>query len=285
MKTPVTKKTPATTPAAAPFVGLTQQVTLLCTEPTQPTSALPTLPPSGAVQHTTQYHLFSLLDANRPLNQGHVQKLVEQIRQNNLLHIRPLDVTPELEVIDGQHRLAAAKELGLPVYYRITQQLTEADIASLNTASKNWLGVDYLHYWTEKGQPAYVALTDFRQRHPRISFSNAKMMVSGSTNNRAADFRAGTWQAGQLEKAEQVAGLIERIAAETPFKQAADTRFVAAVYHCAANVAGFKPEHFMGRILRQPRALVPCATHKQYLELFQEIYNYNTTQEHRVRFF
>ncbi len=270
--------------ASPQLVDLAQQVNHFCAD-TQPASLLPTLLPTGAVQQTSKYHLFSLLDANRPVNEGHVQKLVQQIQQNNLLHIRPIDVTPELEVIDGQHRLAAAKELGLPIYYRITEQLTEADIASLNTANKNWLGTDYLHFWTEKGKPAYQALTAFRQRHPRISFSNAKMMVSGSTNNRAADFRDGTWQAGQLEKAEQVAQLIERIASETPFKQAADTRFVAAVYHCAANVDGFKSEQFMHKVLKQPRSLVPCATHKQYLELFQEIYNYNTVQENRVRFF
>ncbi|MBF9222525.1 ParB N-terminal domain-containing protein [Hymenobacter ruricola] len=75
---------------------------------------------------------------NRMVDQRHVRKLVAQIAKENLLHIKPLDVTANLGVIDGQHRLAAARLLGLPIFYRVSSELGGQHIASLNTTSKNW---------------------------------------------------------------------------------------------------------------------------------------------------
>jgi hypothetical protein len=268
--------------ATSPLAELAQQVDHFCTDTTGPTAAPVAV--DGTIYSTTDYDQFHLLPENRVVDMTHVRKLVAQITQSNLLHIKPLDVTADLGVIDGQHRLAAARELGLPVYYKIGQQLSQADITTLNVAQKNWQGPDYLHYWTVKGRTDYVALTKFWQRHPSLSFSNAKTMLGGSSNNRAQEFRAGTWKASdQPYKGEQAAVLVERVAAETPFKQAMHTGFVAAVYHCIANVEGFDAKVFIEKIRKQPRTLVPCASHKQYLAMFEEIYNYQTRAENRVR--
>lgn len=267
---------------AASLATLAQQVDHYCTDTPAPTAAPVAL--DGTIYQTTNYDLFHLLPENRPVDLTHVRKLVAMITQSNLLHIKPLDVTAGLGVIDGQHRLAAARELGLPVYYKIGQQLSEADITTLNVAQKNWQGPDYLHFWTVKGRTDYVALTKFWGRHPSLSFSNAKTMLGGSSNNRAQEFRAGTWKASdEPYKGEQAAVLVERVAAETPFKQAMHTGFVAAVYHCIANVEGFDAKVFMEKISKQPRTLVPCASHKQYLAMFEEIYNYQTRAENRLR--
>jgi hypothetical protein len=68
--------------------------------------------------------------------------------------------------------------------------------------------------------------------------------------------------------------LIERIAAEVPtFKQPNHSGFVAAVHYCVTSLEGFDAKEFMRSILLQPRALVPCASYKQFLQMFQEVYN------------
>lgn len=273
------------------YSDLVAQVSTAATAPTTGPAVLRSLVPlpadivPGTVYQTTEYAMFHHLPENREVDQKHVRKLVREISKKNLLHLKPLDVTTAGGIVDGQHRLEAARELGLPIFYRITEELGEAEIASLNVAQKNWAGTDYLHYWTAKGKPDYQALTDFRERHPSLSFSNARMMVSGTSNNRAEELKMGQFRAANLELAEQVAVLIERIGKEAQFKHANDTRFVAAVYYCADKVEGFDGKKFMEKILGNPRALMPCATHKQYMELFSEIYNYRTYGENRVRFF
>jgi len=243
----------------------------------------------GTIYQTSDYNLFHLLPENRPVDLGHVRKLVAQISERNLLRSQPLEVTAGMGIIDGQHRLAAARELGLPVYYKVGEQLSEEDITALNMGRKNWAATDYLHMWTVKRKPAYVAFTDFRQRHPRLSFSNAKIMLSGGTGGLGADlFRQGRWDGANEEDvdlAEQVAELVERIADEVPsFRQSAHTGFVGALYHCVTKVEGFDAKEMMRTILAQPLSLLPCASHKQWLEMLGRLYNYRKDERNRLRF-
>lgn len=164
---------------------------------------------------TRDYNLFHLLPENRVLDPHHVRKLVRLIEQRNPLHLKTLDVTTELGIIDGQHRLADGRALGVPVYHKMGQQLSETAITTLNIARKNWKGEDYLHFWTVRGKAAYQTLTAFRQARSSISFSNAKMMRSAlGSNMRLDEFNGRRWEATGLAEAEQVAQLLERIADE-----------------------------------------------------------------------
>lgn len=239
----------------------------------------------GGTYQTTDYDMFHLLPENRPVDLGHVRKLIAMIIKTNLLHVKPLDVTMTMGVIDGQHRLAAARQLGLTVFYKVSQELSEADITTLNVAQKNWTGADWLHYWTVKGLPDYMTMSSFMVRHPKLSFSNAKLMLGESAKAGSEEFRAGRWKAGPADKAEQVAILIEQVTEQVPtFKQPSHSGFVAAVFYCIGNIEGFDPKEFMRTILLQPRALVPCASHKQFMETFDFIYNYRKTEARSLRF-
>jgi len=277
--------TPAGLPEGAPLAALADAVDLASTPPAPPA---PVAHP-GTVYETTNYDLFHLLPENRPVDKAHVRKLMAFITERNLLRVQPLEVTADMGLIDGQHRLAAARELGLPVYYKIGEQLREEDITALNMARKNWQATDYLHMWTMKRKPAYVAFTDFRQRHPRISFSNAKILLSGGTGgSNAEEFRRGLWDGADdadVALADEVAALVERIADEVPtFKQAFHTGFVGALYHCATRVEGFDAKELMRTILAQPLSLLPCASHKQWLQMLGSIYNYRKNEGNRIRF-
>lgn len=274
-------KAPVNVPVKAPAARLALPASLPMPAAPEPYTTAFT---STTIYQTTDYDQFKFLPANRPVDPKHVRSLKALIAENNQLQAEPLDVSPNMEVLDGQHRLTAARELGLPVFFRYSDQRPEDALKTMNRARKNWEGVDWLHHYTALGLPSYVALTAFRERHPRLSFSNAKMMLSGTAHNSAPEFRAGLWEKQDETRAELVAELVERIAGETPFRSAMHTGFVAAVYHCVANVEGFDPKEFMRKILQQPRALVACASHKQYLAMFSDIYNYRTAEANRVRF-
>lgn len=73
---------------------------------------------SNVVQQTQEYDKFSLLSANRDISKGHVQSLKASIEKlGNITEKVPIIVNQNLEIIDGQHRFQALKELGLPVFY------------------------------------------------------------------------------------------------------------------------------------------------------------------------
>jgi hypothetical protein len=269
------------TSLAPDFAALAEETALAIT---QDITALPvTEEINETIYSTTDYDQFTLFPGNRAVDPKHVRKLVALISAENLLRDTPILVTVELAVLDGQHRLSAASELNIPIFYRIST-LAEQHITTLNTAQKSWQGVDFLRRWTELGKPAYQALTEFMQRHPSISFSNAKTMVAGSADPAADEFRHGHYKVGDIGKADAVACLIERIKTEAAFKYATDSRFVAAIFYCVTELEGFESKVFMRKLLNNPTVLMRCATHEQYMKMLSGIYNYKTAKPNWVRF-
>lgn len=268
--------------SAAPDFASLAEATAEAAQPVAPAAPVAV---DGTIYHTTDYDIFKKIAKNRVVSDFSVRRLVAAIQRKNLLHVRPIDVTTDMEVIDGQHRLLAARELGVPVYYKIGQQLSAEDIAILNAAQKNWAPTDYLHSWAVEGLPAYVTLKDFMDRHPIISFSNAKLMLGTTTKHDVDGFRKGEWQVADTYRAERVAEMVEAIAAEVKtFKQPTHTGFVSALFYCVTSVGGFDSKEMLRTIRRQPLSLVPCASHKQWLLMLGTIYNWSKRTANQLRF-
>src|SRR5208283_2271794 len=97
---------------------------------------------------TDDYDNFKLKEDNRSINPNHVKKLIESINQHNDLHLHPIIVTPEMEVIDGQHRLMAARKLEIPIYYLVDENYDPLKIVLFNNSRFNWKGDHYLNYYS-----------------------------------------------------------------------------------------------------------------------------------------
>ncbi len=264
------------------FSSLADAVNMTVVADAAPASIEPLKP--GEIFDTTDYDAFQLITANREVDKSHVAKLVESIKKENLLHLMPIKVNMQLEIIDGQHRLEAARILQVPIYYQMADELTEEHIRTLNANSKNWAGSDYLNYWTVKGRPAYVELSRFMKHHPRIKLTSARYLVGANNPGPGAEFKDGRFKAGHYATATRAAALLARIEEEFKFTYAYDQRFVQAIGYCFMNVEGFDENIFMRKVGLQPTALVRCVALKQYLELFERLYNWKTANENRLLF-
>ena len=76
-----------------------------------------------------------------------------------------------MHIIDGQHRLEAAKKLGFPIFYEVQQDLKHEDMFILNKNQKNWGAKDYINYYCEQNYPEYVKLASFA-REKKLSILN-----------------------------------------------------------------------------------------------------------------
>lgn len=104
---------------------------------------------------TTKYDQFKTIRGNRMVNPERVQDLKKSIKVNNKLNVNPIIVDQDLYVMDGQHRLKAAEELKLPIYYIIDKNCDYGDMVLLNTHRKNWSMFDYLYYHYQGGNKEY----------------------------------------------------------------------------------------------------------------------------------
>ncbi|WP_129714646.1 ParB N-terminal domain-containing protein [Pedobacter sp. SYP-B3415] len=223
------------------------------------------------MESTINYDQFKSIISNREVDTRHVRKLIKAIAEKNLLHLNPIICNEQLEVIDGQHRLCAAEALGVPIYFVIDNQVGKQDIAAINSNAKNWNTMDYINYWTIEKRNGFDRLSAFLSENPLIQPSTALMLLSSDGRRNIPALREGVVDVSNYAFAKDVAGILKEYRNYIDF--AYDRNFVLAVI-TMLNTHGYDHEIMKGKIELQPRSLVKCINHKQYVEMLKEIYNY-----------
>lgn len=147
------------------------------------------------IQTTKDYSKFKLVVSNREVDKNHVKRLAESIRRKNLLFIRPLIVNDDMQVIDGQHRLAACELINEHVHYIKVAGLSKSDISILNTAQKNWSRIDFINFFAIEGKPEFKLLAKMINKYSDLKVSlvinlccsDAKKLRQGIINISNAD--------------------------------------------------------------------------------------------------
>lgn len=158
----------------------------------------------NVVQSTTDYDRFTILGANRRLNRPHVNKLKIALEENgNFTKSVPVLVNQRMEVIDGQHRLEACRELRLPVYYTVVSGLSIKDARNMNILQRNWRVSDYLESYVNEGLPAYIKLNQLVEDYGDVfGLSILILYANGKQySGYGRDYRTGDLPDFDLEKA------------------------------------------------------------------------------------
>lgn len=129
------------------------------------------------IKSTFDYAKFIILDANR--DTAHKHKIIKSIQKIGLVPA-PIVCNENMQVIDGQGRLSACEELGLPVYYIIVPGLGIEHCVSMNISQTNWSIMDYVKSYAAQGNQNYCRLLRLMERHPALSY---KIIVSSATNS------------------------------------------------------------------------------------------------------
>jgi hypothetical protein len=88
----------------------------------------------------------------------HVKRLKESFQKAYLLS--PIIVNEKFEIIDGQHRFEAAKQIGVPINFLVAPKYGLKEVQMLNENMKNWKNEDYLNAYCDLKHPEYLKLTD-----------------------------------------------------------------------------------------------------------------------------
>lgn len=110
------------------------------------------------IQATTNYSIFRQFPGNRAIKEIHVKRLVASIQNDNDLASHPIIVDTQYRVVDGQHRLEAAKRLKVPIFYIINEKATADQIIKNNDCKLSWTLPDKFNYWIQYGNDDYVQL-------------------------------------------------------------------------------------------------------------------------------
>lgn len=127
---------------------------------------------------TSDYSIFKYLLGNRDINLQNVNSIVNNIRNNGLLPTIVI-VNEKMEVIDGQHRIEAFRQLNIPVTFQIRKGLTLKDCITYNISSRKWGVVDYINSYAERGIEDYIKLKKCLDEYPNFAPSTLATILNG----------------------------------------------------------------------------------------------------------
>lgn len=226
-------------------------------------------------QKTINYFQFKNIESNRPVDQKHVNELIVKIQQKNLLHLFPIVVNSMMEIIDGQHRLAAAEQLKVYIYYQVDDQISKSDIANMNAVSKNWSIYDYINYWTVEKAEGFDKLSTFMIDNPLMPPSTVLQLLGKSQKRDVTALKKGIIDVTNYDKAQNLANVIREYHDFVPF--AWERNFVLSVMNCFNNPE-YDHEIMQRKLEFQKRRIVKCVTIKEYMEMWDEIYSYGSSK-------
>lgn len=108
------------------------------------------------VRQTTNYAVFRQLPGNRNTDLLRVNKLKTSIKENGQL--QPIIVNEKNEIVDGQARFAALKELNMPINYIIAPGYGHKECVAMNASQTTWGALAYIKSYADLGVISYVYL-------------------------------------------------------------------------------------------------------------------------------
>lgn len=238
------------------------------------------------IKSTKDLSIFKKHPSNREIRIDNVRKIKNSLLAKNLLKFKPVLVDNFMRILDGQHRIEAAKQLGLEVWYQIQEDSAPEDIILINANQRRWGLEDYLNFQVAQGNVEYAKIKQWCTKHnaslqeylrldPTLNYSksNGKMSLK---------FRSGTYkfpndeQLASIEKTKQA---VDRVYEAIDSYLLSDKTFIKLSYFRRSLVEFLAREDvdlstFLIKLRNKTEALRPCATCLGYLHMFRDIYNW-----------
>ena len=238
------------------------------------------------IESTVDYGKFNRLKGNRRISNKRVAIIKNSIESIGYIS-NPIIVNEKLEVIDGQGRLEALKELGMPVEYRIIPSIGIRECRAMNLKPTSWTVVDFVKSYAEYGNENYVRLLELNEKYG-ISCTTLHTICSYLTKSGRAsqeELRNGIFVMSE-ERKEEVSKICERLKElESAQKEIGGSKelFHSCVAWCMMR-DGVNIDRLIVSIQQQSNEIHPFAKTKESLAELSKVYNKGYSKANR-RFF
>ena len=252
------------------------------------------------VYKTNDLNLFKTIKGNRPPNPQHIRRLVDSIKTNGIL-CNPILINESFEVIDGQHRLEAAKQANSLIYYFILDGYELKEVHALNLNQKNWTKKDFMSGYCEMGIESYVKLKDFYKKNKDYTLTNCIQFCSNISSSSSSSihnkyrkgnlknlnikeiFEEGTWIGKDFDLGKDLANKVRL--SKPYYKGYNRAGYVSALIGLIIYKSDvFDFNTYMHKLRLQPNALLDCTSVSSYKMLIEDIYNYRNREKVNLRF-
>jgi hypothetical protein len=245
-----------------------------------------------SVRHTNNLDVFKFHNVNRDIkktqSQSRIKRISESMVQDGLMKV-PIIVTTKFYVVDGQHRLEAAKIAGKGIWFIVDETIPNSskgifDAArKFNRDMKEWSKEDYIHGFTEQGNQSYQILQDFGKKYPMFSLTERIMLLmgSGTRNVEKKEFSAGKFLVKDEKIGEELAEKILKL--KPHFERGYNKSvFVRTLLTIIEKKPSFVFDEFLHKVQLRPASIYVCGDKKSCAVMIEDIYNYKRRNDEKL---
>lgn len=233
---------------------------------------------TSKIQISKDYSKFYNSSENRNVNlkSAHARQLRRSLKSQGWIPSFPMSVFRNgksgYKILDGQHRFAIAREIGMPVKFVEVDQ--EFEISHINEMQKGWSLLDYLERWKKAGKKEYFELEEFIDNHPSVDLGTSISLLSNvSGSSSLKPFKLGKFKITKASRgmAYRIANAYEKIVTEN--KEAKHRNHIRAITKCV-KVDEFDIDRLVDQYKKYSYMIQSYSKIEDWLDLMQEIYNH-----------
>ena len=230
---------------------------------------------------TKKYEIFKKLPGNRTINAKNLREIVENMKVE--YNPVPAIVNEKMEVIDGQHRIEAAKMLSFPVDYIMRTGWGLRHAQRLNKVSKHWDFRDYAESFIESGNKHYIDFISFQDKYRFASAITLALLLGTNSigGPEGQNFIDGNFKVKNYAEAEKFAQQIVEIGLY--FEKTRKPKFISSMLR-AMKTKGYSQKQFIHKLQKFPTLMVDCPSPEEFLKRIEFVYKYQSKGE-KLRFF
>lgn len=232
-----------------------------------------------------EYDKFKILNGNRCIRASHVKRLIESMTEKYIPV--PIIVNELHYIIDGQHRMEACKEMGIPFHYIEIKGLGLEDVQRLNSNNKKWSIEDIMESHIDLGNSNYVAYRAFLETHNFGHEPNWVLLKGPDKEGTRQEFRRGKFVLSQREikqggiYAQQINEILEYFE-EDDIVHAKKRNSIIALMKCFRNDKYSQPK-MLTKLKQAKRKLEAKKCTQDYTRQLEEIYFYKVAVSKQFR--
>lgn len=256
------------------------------------------------VYKTDDYDAFSFLHENRDVSIQKVSQLETLIKMHG--QQAPIHVNEKMQIIDGQHRFHACKNLGTTVEFMIRPGTVGQNALYYNQGGSNWKLKDCIDYYAKTGNEHYKILSKWIEDNPDMAPPVLATILRGGLTTRfmylskdgglisdkvakhktgsspiGSDVHVGLFKIRDLEGARRRLYQVRAILDALPTGKVAKGKVVSAMIKMMRNEQ-FKYDQLVFQIKSYPTKIYPVTSTDDCVKMFDDLYNYKKRNDKRV---
>ena len=237
----------------------------------------------GNIYKTKDLEQFKECTFNRDIDLKHVDKIYKSMKEFGYIG-SPITITKDGTLIDGHHRVLAARKAGISVEYRIdnTSMSLVDKIVKSNESVKSWGKVDYIKSNVAKGLQSYIDLKKFQRLFPEFTLTEQLMMLNNGINVDKDIFASGEWKCKNFKEGSEWAVKILKIKKLFP-RGYNKSNFVRVMIDTFKNEeVNFDMDEFVRKVELRRDSIYVCGNKEDYRRMIERIYNFKRNRNELI---